>query len=140
MRILIDTNVILDLLFDRKPFSNYAGILISKIEKGNLTGLLCATTITTIYYLISKSLSKKEADKSLDLVLSLFEIAPVNRVVLETAKDLKFKDFEDAVIYSSAIHSNVDAVITRNTKDFKMKEIPIYEPEEFLKILKIKEL
>ncbi|WP_457641825.1 type II toxin-antitoxin system VapC family toxin [Persephonella sp.] len=140
MRILIDTNVILDLLLDREPFSKNAAKLISQIEKGKLTGLLCATAITTIYYLISKTLSKEEADKSLDLILSLFEIAPVNRIVLETAKDLKFKDFEDAVIYSSAIHSNVDAVITRNTKDFKMKEIPIYEPEEFLKILKIKEL
>jgi len=137
MRILIDTNVILDLLLDREPFSNYAGILISQIEKGKLTGLLCATTITTIYYLINKTLSKKEADKSLDLLFSLFEIAPVNRIVLETAKDLKFKDFEDAVIYASAIHSNVDAVITRNIKDFKMKEIPVYEPVEFLKILKM---
>ena len=137
MRILIDTNVILDMLLDREPFSNYAGILISQIEKGKLTGLLCATTITTIYYLINKTLSKKEADKSLDLLFSLFEIAPVNRIVLETAKDLKFKDFEDAVIYASAIHSNVDAVITRNIKDFKMKEIPVYEPVEFLKILKM---
>ncbi len=140
MRILVDTNVILDLLLDREPFSNHAGILISHIEKGKLTGLLCATTITTIYYLISKSLSKEEADKSLDLLFSLFEIAPVTRIVLETAKNLDFKDFEDAVIYSSAIHSNVDAVITRNVKDFKMEEIPVYEPDEFLKILKIKEL
>ncbi|MBK3332935.1 PIN domain-containing protein [Persephonella atlantica] len=140
MRILVDTNVILDLLLDREPFSTQAGILISQIEKGKLTGLLCATTITTIYYLITKSLSKREADKSLDLLFSLFEIAPVNRIVLETAKNLKFKDFEDAVIYSSAIHSNVDVVITRNIRDFKMNEIPIYEPVEFLKILKIKEL
>jgi len=137
MRILIDTNVILDLLLDREPFSNYAGILISQIEKGKLIGILCATTITTIYYLMNKTLSKKEADKSLDLLFSLFEIAPVNRIVLETAKDLKFKDFEDAVIYASAIHSNVDAVITQNIKDFKMKEIPVYEPVEFLKILKM---
>ncbi len=73
------------------------------------------------------------------MLLSLFKIVPVNRVVLETAKNLKFKDFEDAVIYSSAIHSNVDAVITRNIRSFKMKEIPIYEPEEFLNLLKIKE-
>ncbi|WP_297455499.1 hypothetical protein [Persephonella sp.] len=50
---------------------------------------------------------------------------------------IELKDFEDAVIYASAIHSNVDAVITRNTKDFKVKEIPIYEPQEFLQILKI---
>ncbi len=137
MRILLDTNVILDLLLDREPFSEHSALLISKIEKGEIVGVLCATTVTTIYYLVNKSLSKKEADKSLELIFSLFEIASVNRIVLETAKDLKFKDFEDAVIYASAIHSKIDVVITRNIKDFKMKEIPIYEPVEFLKILKM---
>ncbi len=111
MRILLDTNVILDLLLDREPFSEHSALLISKIEKGEIVGVLCATTVTTIYYLVNKSLSKKEADKSLELIFSLFEIASVNRIVLETAKDLKFKDFEDAVIYASAIHSKIDVVI-----------------------------
>ena len=138
MRVLIDTNVILDLLLDREPFSNHAAILISEVEKGKLIGILCATTITTIYYLVSKSLSKEEANKSLELIFSLFEIAPVNRIVLETAKNLKFKDFEDAVIYSAAFHSNVDVIITRNPRDFKAGEIPVYEPKEFLEIFKMK--
>ncbi len=106
------------------------------MEKGKITGVLSATTITTIYYLVSKSLNKKEADKSIDLIFSLFEIAPVNRVVLEAAKDLNFKDFEDAVIYASAVHSKINSIITRNIKDFKSGEIPVYEPAEFLKIIK----
>ena len=136
MRVLIDTNVILDLLLDREPFSKQSALLISKVEKGELTGVLCATTITTIYYLVRKSLDKKEAEKSIDLIFSLFEIATVNRTVLETARKLDFNDFEDAVIYASAIHSNCDVLITRNIKDFKADDIPIYEPEEFLNILK----
>ncbi|WP_297452581.1 PIN domain-containing protein [Persephonella sp.] len=135
MRVLIDTNVILDLLLDREPFSEQSALLISKVEKGELTGVLCATTITTIYYLVRKSLDKKEAEKSIDLIFSLFEIATVNRTVLETARKLDFDDFEDAVIYASAIHSNCDVLITRNIKAFKADDIPIYEPEEFLNIL-----
>jgi len=136
VRVLFDTNVILDLLLDRKPFSEHSAVIISEVEKGKITGVLSATTITTIYYLVAKYLSKKEADRSMELIFSLFEIAPVNRTVLETAKRLNFNDFEDAVIYASAIHSKVDSVITRNIKDFKSKEIPVYEPAEFLKILK----
>ncbi len=138
MRVLIDTNVILDLLLDREPFSKQSAWLISKVEKGELTGVLCATTITTIYYLVRKSLDKKEAEKSIDLIFSLFEIATVNRTVLETARKLDFNDFEDAVIYASAIHSNCDVLITRNMKNFKADDIPIYEPKEFLKILELK--
>ncbi|WP_457639982.1 PIN domain-containing protein [Persephonella sp.] len=136
MRVLFDTNVILDLLLDRKPFSEYSAVIISEVEKGKITGVLSAATITTIYYLVSKSLNKKEADKSIDMIFSLFEIAPVNRVVLETAKNLNFKDFEDAVIYASAVHSKVNSIITRNIKDFKFGAVPVYEPAEFIKILK----
>ena len=138
MRVLIDTNVILDLLLDRKPFSEQSALLISKVEKGEITGVLCATTITTIYYLVSKSLDKKEAEKSIDLIFSLFDIASVNRIVLETARKLNFNDFEDGVIYASAIHSNCDVLITRNIKDFKSNDIPVYEPAEFLKILDLR--
>lgn len=130
--------MILDLLLDREPFSKQSAWLISKVEKGELTGVLCATTITTIYYLVRKSLDKKEAEKSIDLIFSLFEIATVNRTVLETARKLDFNDFEDAVIYASAIHSNCDVLITRNTKDFKSNDIPIYKPAEFLKILDLR--
>ncbi|WP_293449201.1 PIN domain-containing protein [Persephonella sp.] len=112
--------------------------MLLKVEKGEITEVLCATTITTIYYLIRKSLNKEEAKRSIDLILSLFDIAPVNRTVLETARKLNFNDFEDGVIYASAIHSNCDVLITRNVRDFKANEIPIYEPAEFLKILDLK--
>ncbi|WP_457677770.1 PIN domain-containing protein, partial [Thermovibrio sp.] len=102
MRVLFDTNVILDLLLDRYPFSEPAAALLSKVEKGEITGLVCATTLTTIYYLVSKSLSRSKAEECMELLLRLFEVASVNRVVIETARTLKFKDFEDAVVCASA--------------------------------------
>lgn len=38
MKILFDTNVVLDLMLDRKPFSVAAANLFSKVEVGELTG------------------------------------------------------------------------------------------------------
>ena len=132
MRVLFDTNVILDVLIDRKPFSVVASLLLSEVEKDNIKGFLCATTITTIHYLVSKSRGKEIATESINLLLDLFEIASVNRAVLMTAKSLNFKDFEDAVIYSSALHSGCNAVVTRNAKDFISTDIPVFLPDELM--------
>ncbi len=85
MKILFDTNVILDVLLDREPFSEDASCLLSKVERSEIIGFLCATTLTTIHYLISKSLGPKEAIEHIQALLSLFEVAPVNRLVLANA-------------------------------------------------------
>ncbi len=138
MRVLFDTNVVLDVLLERQPFSEPASKLLSKVEKGEITGLVCATTITTIYYLVNKALNRKEADECIELLLNLLEVASVNRIVIETAKGLEFRDFEDAVVYASALHSGYSCVVTRNHKDFSASEIPVFSPEELLKILKVK--
>ncbi|WP_457568146.1 type II toxin-antitoxin system VapC family toxin [Desulfurobacterium sp.] len=137
MRVLFDTNVILDVLLERYPFYKPATMLLSKVEKGEITGLVSATTLTTIYYLVSKTFSRDKADECVDLLLHLFEVASVNRVVIETAKTLNFKDFEDAVIYASALHSGCNCVVTRNVKDFPESEIPVFLPEELVKILRV---
>lgn len=68
--------------------------------------------------------------------MSLFEIAPVNESVLNGAIKAKFKDFEDAVIYQSAENAHIDAIITRNLKDFKLSKLPVYSPDEMLQLLK----
>jgi predicted nucleic acid-binding protein len=85
VKILFDTNIILDILLDRKPFSDLAVKLVSKVEKKEIKGFLGATTITTIYYLASKVAGKKKADREISKLLSIFQIAPVNNSVLEEA-------------------------------------------------------
>ncbi|SMP03948.1 Predicted nucleic acid-binding protein, contains PIN domain [Desulfurobacterium pacificum] len=137
MRVLFDTNIILDVLLERQPFSELASKLLSKVEEGEVSGLVCATTITTIYYLASKAFDRKKANECIELLLNLFEVASVNRIVIESAKKLNFKDFEDAVIYASALHSGCNCVVTRNVGDFTASEIPVFSPEELLKIIKI---
>jgi len=135
MKVLFDTNIILDVLLDRKPFSDHASYLMSKVERSEINGFLCATTVTTIHYLLSKYLNKEKAIGSINSIVALFEIASVNRLVIENALESKFADFEDSVLHESARHAGVEYIITRNIKDFKKSIIPAYTSTEFLSML-----
>ena len=135
MKILLDTNIVLDVLMDRMPFSDTAVELFSKVEDGAIIGYLCGTTITAVYYLASKTLGSARAQKEIKKLLSLFEVAPVNRLVLESALVVDFNDFEDAVIHEAACHVGANAIVTRNLKDFKKSRISVYTSEELARIL-----
>ena len=128
MKILFDTNVILDVLLDREPFSDDAAFLMSLVEQSEIIGLICATTVTTIHYLATKALGPKVASRHIQTLLALFVIAPVNRVVLEGAAKSKFKDFEDAVLHESAIHAGAEYIVTRNLADFAKSKLPTFSP------------
>jgi predicted nucleic acid-binding protein len=132
LKVLVDTNVVLDVLLDRKPFSKSAIAIFALIERSMLEGCLCATTVTTIHYLLRQSMFENEARTAVGRLLSLFEIAPVNRPVIERALQTKMSDFEDAVLAVSAELVGASAVITRNTKDFKHSPIKALSAEEFL--------
>jgi len=140
LKVIFDTNVVLDVLLDREPFSISAALLFSKVEKGELSGYLCATTITTIHYLVRKALGTRDAHKYVGNLLSLFEIAPVGRVVLEEALRSRFDDFEDAVIHEASIHAGVEALVTRDSNGFRRATIPVYLPDELLGVLNVSSL
>lgn len=132
MKTLFDTNVIFDVLLDRKPFSNEAAFLLSKVEQSEITGFICATTITTMYYIINKALGSQAASRHIQSLLSLFVIAPVNRLVIEHAIASKFKDFEDSVLHAAACHAGAQYIVTKNSVDFRTSHLPVFEPREFI--------
>ncbi len=138
MRILFDTNVILDVLLDREPFSLPAAKLFSLVEASGISGCVCATTVTTIHYLARKVIGTQAAVEEINKLMKLFEIAPVNRAVLDAAISSGFKDFEDAVVYESAVYKEVQGIVTRDLDGFKKSKINIYSPEELLLMLKSK--
>ena len=135
MKVLFDTNIVLDFLFDRKPFSNLAAHLFTNVEEGMIQGYLCATTITTIHYLAAKVKGKEQAERHIHSLMSLFEIAPVHRAVLESALQARFDDFEDAVVCEAAAHIGAEAVVTLILKDFRKSTITLYSPEQLRKIV-----
>ncbi len=139
MRILFDTNVILDVLLDREPFSGTAAKLFSKVETGEITGYVCATTITTLYYLTSKAIGADAANEEINKLMMLFEVAPVNRAVLAAASSSGFKDFKDAVLHESGVYKEAQGIVTRDSDGFNKSQINIYSPEELLLMLEAKE-
>jgi predicted nucleic acid-binding protein len=136
MKILFDTNIILDVLLDRKPHSSAAIQLLSAVENKIIHGALCATTITTIDYLITKSKGRAASKDAISCLLDLFEIAEVNTATIRSALDSEFTDFEDAVLYFSGVAIAVDGVVTRNIHDFNLATLPIHSPCELLSKIK----
>lgn len=137
MNILFDTNVVLDVLLDREPFAADAATLLSKVEQNQISGYLCASTVTTIHYLIAKSLGSQEAVCHIQSLLSLFNVAPVNRGVLEQALAASFSDFEDAVLHAAACHAGVQSIVTRNVRDFSKATLPVFTPVELINALQV---
>jgi predicted nucleic acid-binding protein len=135
VKILFDTNVVLDVLLDREPFSTQAALLFSRVEQGELIGCLCATTVTTVHYLAGKVLGEAQARIQIGKLLRLFAVAPVNRTVLEAALRSPMRDFEDAVIHEAALHISAQGLVTRDGNDFKGAKLPVYSPADLLRAL-----
>lgn len=139
MKILFDTNIILDIFLARQPFLKNAAELFAKVEQSKLEGLLGATTITTLYYLISKQLGKKQTEQVIEKLLILFEIGSVDDLVLRTSLSLDFPDYEDTVLYQVALHNQAQGIVTRDREGFGKGTLPVYSPEELLKSLNLLE-
>ncbi len=136
MKVLVDTNVVLDVLLARKPFVDAAAEIFALVERSELEGFLCATTLTTVDYLITQSITGDESRKALQHLMELFEVAPVNRPVIEEALRSRVVDFEDAVLEQSARLAGVDVIVTRNTKDFRKSVVKTLDPVELLSALR----
>jgi predicted nucleic acid-binding protein len=137
MKILFDTNIILDVLLNRINFVDLSATLISLVESKDIEGYLCSTTITTIDYLITKALNRDKAKNEIKKLLNMFQISSVNSEVINLSVISNFKDFEDAVQYYSGKCNGVDAIVTRNIKDFQNTELPVYTPDELLGIIRV---
>ena len=137
MKVLFDTNILLDVLLDRKQFVELSASLVSLVETKGIEGYLCATSLTTIDYLITKTHNRKIAKASIQKLLSIFKIAKVDQEVLLLSVESKFTDFEDAVQYYSGKKVEVNSIVTRNINDYKKASYPVYSPNELWGIIQL---
>jgi predicted nucleic acid-binding protein len=132
VKVLFDTNVVLDLLLAREPHAGVAARLFTLVDNERIDGAVCATTVTTVAYVATKTVSGKEARKLLRRLLDLFAVAAVDRRVLEAALRLDFQDVEDAVIHEAARAWGAAGIVTRNGRDFARASLPVFDPAELL--------
>jgi len=131
MKVLIDTNVVLDFVFNRVPFANDAVMLFQHIERQTFSAVVSASAITDIFHLLKKN--KIDAIAFLKDFLLGVDVLGVDKTIIMRALYSGWTDFEDAVQAQVAIGNNIDAVITRNTKDFnKLEGIQVLTPTELL--------
>ena len=135
-RLLIDTNIVIDLLSKREKFYDEAADLFSRADKKELVLTISSLTFANTNYILTKLKSAKEAREILRKFKVLVELLNLDDKVTELAlSDESFPDFEDGLQYYSAIENQIDVIITRNKKDFKNSKIPILSTKEFLALI-----
>ena len=132
MKVLFDTNVVLDVLLARGPHAAVAARLFALVDSERIDGAVCATTVTTVAYVATKAVGGKQAQKLLRQLLDLFAVAGVGRQVLEGALRLDFEDVEDAVIHEAARAWGAAGIVTRSGRDFARASLPVFDPAELL--------
>jgi len=127
----MDTNIVIDFLADRKPFSLDAAKLFELSVRGIIKIHISAISYNNIYYILRRSLTNNATIKLLDELSELSEITDVTKAIIKQSLKTDFKDYEDAIQYYSALSiSKIDCIITRNLKDFKRSNLPVLTPSE----------
>jgi Predicted nucleic acid-binding protein, contains PIN domain len=132
-KLLIDTNIIIDLLAKRKSFYQEAQELFTLADERHLSLFISALTFANTYYILSRDLNADEARKIMIKFKTLVKILPLENKVLELALSSDFSDFEDAIQYYTALDNKLEIIITRNKKDFKKSKLPVLTAREYLK-------
>lgn len=132
MRVLIDTNILLDIMLERQPFVEPATRLLETARETNVVMYVTATTITDLYYVIRKAKGRDIAWKFVEDLMQLMEVAGVDKAVIKQALQSDLTDFEDAIQESAAKSQAIQVIVTRNEADFHDSELGIHNPESFV--------
>jgi predicted nucleic acid-binding protein len=132
MRVLLDTNFVLDVLLDREPGVTAAKALWQANDEGRLVGFVTASAMTDIFYVARRLAGLEVAHTAVDICLAAFEICAVDRQALEQAIALSGRDFEDNLQIACAHIAGLEAIVTRDAAGFKAATIPILTPTEAL--------
>jgi predicted nucleic acid-binding protein len=132
MKILVDTNVILDIVLAREPFFPTSAHLFKGALEAGIEVYLSATTITDLYYIARKAKGRTAALAFIEDLLGLVEVAAVDKAVILHALKSEIYDFEDAVQESAAVREGITAIVTRDAEDFRASHLTIHSPESFL--------
>jgi len=136
MRVLFDSDVVLDYVLDRKPFAEPAAALFELYRLGNIDCYVSGITIVNVFYVTRKLKGLGVARLAVEGLLAALLVCPVDQNILNDAYRLPFSDYEDAVQHACAAAGRLDAIVTRNLEDYKNATLPVFTPADFLNRLK----
>ena len=131
-RIFIDTNVLVDLVLERKGFYQDARRLFNLCKERRITPYISSISVAIINYLLLKKYNKEKVKELLEIIYKLTEILPFHKRIISLAHYSNFKDLEDGFQYFTAKENNIKVIITRNEKDFEVNDVSVVSPKQFL--------
>jgi predicted nucleic acid-binding protein len=135
MRVLLDTNVILDAMLQRQPWHRDADAIVQAHAQGQVDCAAATLSLATVFYVSRKSIGIVAARIAVRKYLATFEILAMDKQTLLDADAMPGNDFEDNIQIAAAVANSLDAIVTRNVADFAHSPLPVYDPAELLKRL-----
>lgn len=132
MRVLLDTDVILDLFLEREPFAVNATALLEATQRGDFDGYFSASTPINVLYHARKFKGIMVARQVVAVLLASLPVCPIDGTIVQAALALSFSDYEDAVQHASATANGMAAIVTRNLADYRRATLPVFSPADFL--------
>ena len=134
--VFIDTDVIIDFLIDRKPYSEQAAVILTLSEYGIIRAYMSALAFANCYYILKKYSSHSKVITKLSQLTEMVDIMDVTKKTILDSLKSDFKDFEDSIQNETAKrNSQIKVLITRNIKDFRTSDLSILSPDGYLKSL-----
>ena len=134
INVFLDTDVIVDYITDRKPFSDNAEKIFALLENKKIKGHASSLCFSNLYYLMRQQMTRKKAIDILKDLANLLNILKVDEGSIHQALASEFKDFEDAIQYFTVLdYKRIEIIVTRNIKNYKHSDIPVMSPDTLLK-------
>lgn len=137
MKVLIDTNILIDYIMNREPYAEIASEIVMMCSEKKIDGCIAAHSVPNIFFILRKSLSPHDRRNILKSLFTIFSVESIDREKLLSALDNDdFADFEDSLQEECAITFSADYIITRNEKDFEKSRITAVTPEKFIEVVR----
>lgn len=133
-KILVDTNIVLDLLAEREEFLIETQELFTLSDQKKVNLYISSLTFANTYYVLNQKLKIENTRKILRNFKILVTVLPIDDKIISLSLDSDFKDFEDAIQYYTSLENDIDVIITRNLKDFKLSKLPVLTARDYLKL------
>ena len=133
MRILVDTNILLDYILDREPYGEAARCVVKACKDGTIKGCIAAHSISNMFFILRKVYAPEERRILLKSLCTLFEVESIDKRKIERALlNKEFSDFEDCLQMECALSFGADYIVSRNPKDFQNSKVPCIDPKELV--------
>jgi predicted nucleic acid-binding protein len=130
-KVFVDSDVIIDFIIDREPFSDFAANLFDRFDNKEMQGFTSAQSLANLYYVLRKQTSHSRIIQAIEELVKLIGILPIDLEIINQALRSGFSDFEDGIQNFCAVAAGADVIVTRNVRDYRESAIPVFDPESF---------